>query len=341
MKNIEKTLSVKMAKNISKQYNYYKTEVDYLMQQYEIEKNKGEEMSKVLQQLKDENMIDNHLSNLFKLVQSPNILPRPYQNQKNIDKITQYFQEIQDLSIRSLKLIFEIRKFFTGQEFVIYLENQGEIFSLSIDDIEKVVGGLIPTYTNSLEKYIDKIGQDTRGMGFELSKIGLSLTNVINEMKKIKGVQPYLDFVDEHVKKHKIQLPENRKLEAAIYLLARKGSVDFSNDTETTSLHALLGKYIAKGGTSDTITMYKLGDAIQQTEEGFKNIEVKMHTGTISLTMIANGIRRLQNAFNSEDPQEQFIKFFSVNKQRLSNPIDKAALKEIDKTIKEIFSYIH
>ena len=97
---------------------------------------------------------------------------------------------------------------------------------------------------------------------------------------------------------------------------------------------------MARGGTIDTITMYKLGDAIQKTEEGFKNIEIKMHNGTISLNMIANGIKKLYNAFNSENPQEQMEKFFSVNKQRLSNPIEKEALDKATQKLKETFQNI-
>lgn len=341
MKNIEKTLSAKMAKNINRQYNDYKIQVAYLMNQYELEKNKGKDISKILQKMKDDNMIDSHLSKLFLLAQGKNVLPRSYNNQKNLDKVTQYFQEIQDLSVKSLKLIFEIRKFFTGQEFDIYLESKGEIFSFSVNDIEKVVGGLIPTYTDSLEKYIDKIAKDTRGMGFELNKLGLSLTNLSKDIRKVEGIQPYLEFVNYHIKKNKITLSENRKLEAAIYLFTRDGNVDFKDKSNRQSLHILLGQYIARGGTSDTIAMYKLGDAIQQTEEGFKNIEIKMHSGTISLTMIANGIKKLYEAFNSENPQEKMEKFFSARKQQLSNPIEKAALEEVAQSIREIFSYIH
>lgn len=86
--------------------------------------------------------------------------------------------------------------------------------------------------------------------------------------------------------------------------------------------------------------MYKLGDAIRKTEEGFKNIEIKMHNGTISLTMIANGINKLNQAFNSENEKEKIIKFFIANKNKLSSPIEKAAEEEAEKAMEKMFKNI-
>lgn len=340
MKNIEKSLSKKMAKDINQRYNYYKNEINQLMNEYEIEKHKAKEISKILKKMKDDNLIDNHLSKLFMLTKVKSNLLKRYDNQKNLEKVNEYFQEIQTLSVKSLKLIFDIRSFFTGQQFEIYIEDKGEVFAFSMEDIEKQVSGIIPIYTDSLEKYIEKISKDSKGMGLELDKLGLSLTSLGKDVQKIESLQPYLDFVNYHINKNKISLPENRKLEAAIYLYTREQNVDFNNKKQRHSLHVLLGQYVARGGTTDTITMYKLGDAIQKTEEGFKNIEIKMHNGTISLSMIANGIKRLYSAFNSENPQEKMEKFFSVNKKRLSNPIEKEALEKVSQQIKETFEYI-
>ena len=340
MENLSKTLSQKAVKNINQQYFYYKQEVNQLMVQYEIEKEKGKEIAKILRKLRDENMIDSHLSKLFMLTNSSKTFSRKADQQEDFEKVKKYFQEIQDLSIKSLKLIFDIRSFFTGQEFEIYFENGGEIFSFSMEDVEKYVHGVIPIYTDSLEKYIEKISKDSKGMGFELDKLGLSLASLGEDLQKVEGIQPYLNLIDNQIKKHKVKLSENRKLEAAIYLFERNPNIDFSSKNDKQSLYILLGQYAARGGTSDTITMYKLGDVIQKTDEGFKNIEVKMHNGTISLTMIANGIKKLYNAFNSENPQEKMEKFFTVNKKRLSNPIEKEALNKVIEQIRATFKYI-
>ena len=87
--------------------------------------------------------------------------------------------------------------------------------------------------------------------------------------------------------------------------------------------------------------MYKLGDAIRKADEGFKNIEIKMHNGTISLTMIANGIKKLNEAFNSNEVKNKIIKFFGVNIQKLSSPIEKEAENEIIKSIEQVFKNIN
>ena len=155
---------------------------------------------------------------------------------------------------------------------------------------------------------------------------------------EIKDIPKYLNLIEHYLESHrKIKLSENRKLEAAIYLYERNKKVNFDNKNERRSLYILLGQYIARGGTKDNITMYKLGDAVRKTEQGFKNIEIKMHNGTISLTMVANGIKKLNDAFNSINVEEKITKFFGVNKNKLSNPIEKEAVEKTEKAIKEVF----
>ena len=343
MKNIGVTISKTMvSQNVNKRYNYYKNEIDRLRSDYDILLKESKEIAKVLEQMKDENLIDSHLTKLLMLAQgrSPAFF-RGDDNQKKLDKITRYFQNVEQVSVKGLQLIFDIRHFFTGQQFEVYVEHEGKIFSFSIEDVEKYIGGIIPVYTDSLEKYINNINNSTRAVAPELYKLSFSLTALNQDLNEIKGIQSYLDFVDEHLKDHKIEMPENRKLEAAIYLQTRNPDPDFNLKSDRSSLHSTLGWYIKHGGTSDTITMYKIGDTIQKTEEGFKNIEIKMHSGTISLNMIANGIKKLYEAFNSETPEEKFIKFFNVNPKQLSNPIEREAVNETLKHIKEVFKDIN
>lgn len=324
--------------DVRQQYNSYKNEVDNLVLEYEKIKKESQEISKVIKQMQNDNILDNHLSKLFLLAKDgQRRSKRRDKNQQNMEKITLYFQKIQELSIKSLKLIFNIRYFFTGQEFNIFIENKEKIFSFSIEDIEKHVDGIIPTYTDSLEKFINNMTKNSKAIAPELNKLGLSLKNVENDLDETSKLSSYLEFVNYHFSKNKRFLSENRKLEAAIYLYGVRRQANFSDKKDRHSLHILLGQYKARGGVSDNITMYKLGDAIQKTEEGFRNIEVKMHNGTISLTMIANGIKRLSKAFNSQDPKEKISKFFNVNEKQLSTPIERAALKEVQDKIEEIF----
>jgi hypothetical protein len=87
--------------------------------------------------------------------------------------------------------------------------------------------------------------------------------------------------------------------------------------------------------------MYKLGDSIKEVENTFTNIEIKMHNGTISLTMIANGVNKLHQAFTMEtlDKQrEKLIKLFTVNNNKLSSVVDKKAQKNLIKKIDETFA---
>lgn len=343
MKDIGVTISKAMvSKNVNKRYNYYKNEINKLRSDYDILLKESIEITNILEEMKNENMIDNHLSKMLLLARGKNSsFFRDIDNQKKLDRITKYFQNVEQVSIKGLQLIFDIRSFFTGQQFEIYVEHEGKIFSFSIEDVEKYIGGIIPIYTDSLEKYIGNINKNSRAIAPELNKLGFSLTALNEDLKEIKGIQPYLDFVNYHLKKNRQSLSENRKLEAAIYLFARNKDIDFNDNKDRHSLHVLLGQYIARGGTSDTITMYKIGDAIQKTEEGFKNIEIKMHNGTISLNMIANGIKKLYEAFNSETPEEKFVKFFNVNSKQLSNPIEREAVNETLKHIKDVFKAIN
>ena len=302
-------------------------------------KQEGESIAKIIQKMKNENIIDNHLSKLFVLVQENSLIKkqRASNNESNLLKIQQYFQKVQKLSIEGLKLIFEIRKFFTNQEFEIYVEDKGKVFSFSIEDLEAYSGNIIPIYTNSLEKFINNLNKESKSIAPELNKLGLTLKNSMDGVE-IKDIPKYLNLIEHYLESHrKIKLSENRKLEAAIYLYERNKKVNFDNKNERRSLYILLGQYIARGGTKDNITMYKLGDAVRKTEQGFKNIEIKMHNGTISLTMVANGIKKLNDAFNSINVEEKITKFFGVNKNKLSNPIEKEAVEKTEKAIKEVF----
>ena len=339
--NIQQDLINIISPDIEQQYLIYKNRVAILKEKYDKIKEESIEIAKIIKQMRNENIIDNHLSKLFLLMNTEGSIRRKnYNNQQNMNKINDYFQRVQKLSIESLKMIFEIRKFFTGQEFEIYIEEKGKIFSFSIEDIENHADNIIPIYTNSLEKFINRMENNSRTIAPELNKLGLSLKS-LNEDLELKGIQSYLEFVNYHVEKNKLDISENRKLEAAIYLYNRNSNVNFQNQSERHSLHIMLGWYMAHGGLSDTIAMYKLGDAIRKTDEGFKNIEIKMHNGTISLTMIANGIKKLNEAFNSNEVKNKIIKFFGVNIQKLSSPIEKEAENEVIKSIEQVFKNIN
>lgn len=337
--NIEEDIIKAITPEIKNQYVLYKQQVSNLEKQYMQLKQEGESIAKIIQKMKNENIIDNHLSKLFVLVQENSLIKkqRASNNESNLLKIQQYFQKVQKLSIEGLKLIFEIRKFFTNQEFEIYVEDKGKVFSFSIEDLEAYSGNIIPIYTNSLEKFINNLNKESKSIAPELNKLGLTLKNSMDGVE-IKDIPKYLNLIEHYLESHrKIKLSENRKLEAAIYLYERNKKVNFDNKNERRSLYILLGQYIARGGTKDNITMYKLGDAVRKTEQGFKNIEIKMHNGTISLTMIANGIKKLNDAFNSINVEEKITKFFGVNKNKLSNPIEKEAVEKTEKAIKEVF----
>ena len=337
--NIEEDIIKAITPEIKNQYVLYKQQVSNLEKQYMQLKQEGESIAKIIQKMKNENIIDNHLSKLFVLVQENSLIKkqRASNNESNLLKIQQYFQKVQKLSIEGLKLIFEIRKFFTNQEFEIYVEDKGKVFSFSIEDLEAYSGNIIPIYTNSLEKFINNLNKESKSIAPELNKLGLTLKNSMDGVE-IKDIPKYLNLIEHYLESHrKIKLSENRKLEAAIYLYERNKKVNFNNKNERRSLYILLGQYIARGGTKDNITMYKLGDAVRKTEQGFKNIEIKMHNGTISLTMVANGIKKLNDAFNSINVEEKITKFFGVNKNKLSNPIEKEAVEKTEKAIKEVF----
>ena len=337
--NIEEDIVKAIAPEIKNQYVLYKQQVSNLEKQYMQLKQEGESIAKIIQKMKNENIIDNHLSKLFVLVQENSLIKkqRASNNESNLLKIQQYFQKVQKLSIEGLKLIFEIRKFFTNQEFEIYVEDKGKVFSFSIEDLEAYSGNIIPIYTNSLEKFINNLNKESKSIAPELNKLGLTLKNSMDGVE-IKDIPKSLNLIEHYLESHrKIKLSENRKLEAAIYLYERNKKVNFNNKNERRSLYILLGQYIARGGTKDNITMYKLGDAVRKTEQGFKNIEIKMHNGTISLTMVANGIKKLNDAFNSINVEEKITKFFGVNKNKLSNPIEKEAVEKTEKAIKEVF----
>ena len=175
--NIEEDIIKAIAPEIKNQYVLYKQQVSNLEKQYMQLKQEGESIAKIIQKMKNENIIDNHLSKLFVLVQENSLIKkqRASNNESNLLKIQQYFQKVQKLSIEGLKLIFEIRKFFTNQEFEIYVEDKGKVFSFSIEDLEAYSGNIIPIYTNSLEKFINNLNKESKSIAPELNKLGLTL----------------------------------------------------------------------------------------------------------------------------------------------------------------------
>lgn len=237
---IEENLVENISLDISQQYKVYKNKVAILAKQYAQIKIEGREISNLIQQMRNENLIDNHLSKLFMLIKDNNISIKHKNNKENMNKINSYFQKVQSLSVESLKAIFEIRKFLTGQEFDIYIENKGKIFSFSIEDIEQHIGGIIPTYTDSLEDFINNMIKNSKAIAPELTKLGLTLKNMEDDLE-LKGINKYLEFVEYHVSKNKIPISENRKIEAAIYLYGRNENADFDNKSVRHSLHILLG----------------------------------------------------------------------------------------------------
>ena len=232
--NIEEDIVKAIAPEIKNQYVLYKQQVSNLEKQYMQLKQEGESIAKIIQKMKNENIIDNHLSKLFVLVQENSLIKkqRASNNESNLLKIQQYFQKVQKLSIEGLKLIFEIRKFFTNQEFEIYVEDKGKVFSFSIEDLEAYSGNIIPIYTNSLEKFINNLNKESKSIAPELNKLGLTLKNSMDGVE-IKDIPKYLNLIEHYLESHrKIKLSENRKLEAAIYLYERNKKVDFDNKNE-------------------------------------------------------------------------------------------------------------
>lgn len=335
---INLTLAQEIEPSLKNQYNLYKNQVSALKKEYEQLKQQGKIISKTLEDLKNRNLIDNHISTMMQLVNeyTPH-RGRLRKNETDIKFISEYLKKIEQVSKESLQVIFNVRKMFTGQEFDIYLEEKGKIYSFSVDDIQNHIGSIIPTYGLSLETMIKNMSKNTKSFASALTKLGFTLKKIDGDTEK-RGLKKYQDFVAYHITKNKIIMSESRQLEASVYLWTRKDKVDFNNNSERHSLHAMLGRYIKHGGTSDNITMYKLGDAIKETNKEFKNIEIKRHDGTISLTMIANGIKDLDNAMQKEGKNalNSLIKFFTVKEQRLSSPIDKQAQKKIIDSIDDM-----
>jgi hypothetical protein len=183
---------------------------------------------------------------------------------------------------------------------------------------------------------IQNMTKSSRAIAPELRKLGFSLKKM-DEDKEIKEIAAYQEFVADYLP----DVKENRKLEMAVYLYSRKPDIDFTNPSDLASVYQLISNYSKKGGLSDNITMYKLGDSIKEVENTFTNIEIKMHNGTISLTMIANGVNKLHQAFTMEtlDKQrEKLIKLFTVNNNKLSSVVDKKAQKNLIKKIDETFA---
>ena len=332
-------LAQTMEPSLRQQYDLYKVKVSKCKQEYKQLKQEGQKVGKILESMKNRNLIDNHISTIMQLVSeySPH-RGRLRENEKDIKIISEYFKKVEKISKESLQVIFDIRKLLTGQEFDIYLEEHGKIYSFSVEDIQNHIGSIIPTYGISLEAMIKNMTKNTKSLSTALTKLGFTLKKIDGDTEK-RGLKKYQDFVSYHITKNRIKLPENRQLEAAVYLWTRKDKIDFNSNAERHSLHALLGRYIKHGGTSDNITMYKLGDAIKEANQDFKNIEIKRHDGSITLTMIANGIDKLDIAMQKEgkDSLNALINFFTVKEGRLSSVIEKKAQDKVIKAIKETY----
>lgn len=329
--------------DIQKQYSLYKRKVENLYLEFQKLKKESELIGRIFQQMQRQNLIDNHISTMINLTKNYKQNPNFLKYFEDLKKIENYYDKVQKICVNGLKTIFEIREFFTNQNFIIYLEQEGKLFEFSIKDIDKHANSVIPIYTNSLDKMIQNMVSSSKAIAPELRKLGLSLKN-LDQDNEIKEISQYQDFVSYHFSKNKIKISENRKLEAAVYLYSRKQNANFSDKSDRHSLHIMLGQYIKQGGLSENIAMYKLGDAIHKTKEGFTNVEIKMHSGTISLNMVANGIKNLYNAFTQETldkQQEKLIKIFTVNENKLSSKIEKEAQKEVIKNINQIFTLIN
>lgn len=341
--SINRTLADRVSPDIQRQYAFYVERVRVLNEEFRRLKTEGDIVGILLERMKNQNLIDNHISSIMNLIQNDDSNQPTFFNDEtknNLDKIQKYFYDVEQACSQGLKTIFDIRQFLTGQKFIIYLEENGKIFEFSLENIEQHIGSIIPIYTNSLEKMIHNMTLNSRVLAPELRNLGFSLKKIDTD-NEIKNINNYQKYVKEYAAEKNIEISKNRQLEMAIYLYSRRPDVDFSNPSDKKSLSQLFYNYSNKGGLSDNITMYKLGDAIQQVEDTFTNIEVKMHNGTISLVMIANGIGKLYQIFskNSLDGQKSaLINFFTVNSGRLSSVIEKNAQKNIIKKINEIFT---
>ena len=336
--------------DIKQQFEYYKKEVNVLNEEYIKLKAESKNVSKLIKQIKDETEVNGHISKLMNLVKDKPTLTRIKKgHNKELKEIFLYFDKIQQLSKKSLQIIFDIRQFFTGQDFEVYIENKGKVFSFSMKDIQNHIDIITSSYTDSLEKLINNMSKDSKALATELSKLTFSLKALEGD-KEIENVQSYLQYVNDYINIHKNDIikgnqrmqdiPENRRLEAAIYLNSRNEKLNFLSSSDKKSAGNMLHSYISKGGVSDNIAMYKLGDSVRKVNENFKNIEIKMHTGTISLTMIANGIKKLNTAFTSNNVRQGIIKFFSVNEKKLSSPIEKEANAHVEEEINKMLDAI-
>lgn len=343
---IDKNLSELVAPDVTQQYLLYKKNIEKLYLDFQSLKTEAQIIGGILQKLKNQQIINSHITNLQKILTNSNKNSfYSLEVQADFEKIKNYFAKVQNTCVFGLKTIFAIRKFFTQQDFVIFLEENGKIFEFNIEDIEKFSDSIIPVYTNSLDKMIKNMLSTSNTFAPELNKLALSLKRIDSEqIKEIKELSPYQEFVAYHVEKNKKKIKPNRQLEAAVYLYTRNSDSDFNNNSFRHSLHIMLGKYISQGGLSDTIAMYKFGDAIQNVNQSFKNIEIKMHNGTISLTMIANGVNKLYNIFNTNNLtqiQQELIKFFTAKEERLSSPIEKQSQKIVVKNITEVIKNLN
>lgn len=342
--NNQSTINNKLADvinpDVQNRYSFYKTKIQTLYLEFQELKQEGALIAGVFQKMQNQKLIDNHISVLMNLVKNYSQNPIAYSSstQEDLKKIENYFNKVQKNCVEGLKTIFEIREFFTNQKFVIYLQQGGKVFEFSVKDIDTHANSIIPIYTNSLDKMIQNMTSTSKTIAPELRKLGLSLKS-LDEDNELKEILPYQEYVSQYSLDKNIEIPENRKLEAAIYLYTRRQEGDFDGKSHS-RLARLLNQYFKKGGLSDTVTMYKLGDSIQQINNTFVNIEVKMHDGTISLNMIANGIKKLYDVFSQktlEGQKEKLIKMFTVNSNRLSSVIEKEAQKDVVKHINEIF----
>ena len=338
--NINQTLAREITPQVQQQYEIYKQQVRKLRQEFELIKKDWTRIAKIIQKMKNENLINNHVSSLLEQTSGYKLhRGRVSNTEADLKEVTIFFQKLEKLSQESLPLIFNIRKLLTGQEFVLYLEEKGKIYSFSLEDIAQHMGSLMSVYGLNTDTMINNMTSSTKSLSKAFTKLGFSLKKLeTDKEKRIKNFKKYQEFVTYHITKNKKNILANRQFEAAVYLWTRNNNVNFNDTAQRHSLHRLLGNYIAKGGTSDNIAMYKLGDAVQKNaKQDFTNIELKMSSGYISLTMIINGIKQLDDAFQKSGKQLQtaLIKVFTANNSKLSNPIEKEAQKNIEKMIKE------
>ena len=361
--NINKGLAEPVSNDLLQQYNKYKEQVKIQNNAFKAYKNNIPTIKTLIQDIKNEAAILEHkmtLSSLFnsdsldeivKLQDSRDEL-KIQTMQNSIATIQKYYSDIYNTSKTSLGLIFKIRYFLTGQKFDIYVETtEGKnvvVAKFSALNIEKhIEDGIHPSYTDNLDKYLEQLTTKTRAVAPELTKLTLSLKVLKNEQGKLKKgsrvitanqlkkareqVANYLIMNPPKDEKGEfIQIPENRQLEMAMLIDPKHKNSKDNNE--------LLQNYIESGSYKENVVMYKFGDIIKKINGQIVHVEVKASNGSISLTMVANAINRLDKAFSfkkASTQQKHLINFFSS--EQASLPIEIEAQKDVEKKITEKF----